>query len=427
MSLTNTTPRDSAMTRAVRCACCVAVALLVGCGSSVPQGRPSDVKMARATSVPMDVQAMTPVIEVMINGTGPYRMILDTGIATVAIDTSIAQKLRLGAGRFSEKTYSKSGGGISESRFVRIDSLKIGDVEFRGMDAKAMAVHGVLGGPYRHVDGLVGLRVFRDTTLVLDYPAKRVRVLPPNQLTPGGVDTLPSRSIVGQHIAVPIDAGGRTVEVMLDTGTTRGIHLTSEFGKQLPFKYGPFVNGAVQTPNGPVPELLGRLDVTVDVAGTKIERPIASVDSRPIHIVSAPGTLTPMFPEQLPILGGEILSHFVVTIDQSAGAVRFERHTPGDEPIRIPPVRTIFPGIDDAETIHQLGNTGMRTIMEALGITDPPLRQTDDVRSIEGIATEQLSYEKFHELMRTRDSVTVVVLRDGKEMTLRAPVYTIVP
>ncbi|MEJ2507011.1 MAG: aspartyl protease family protein, partial [Ignavibacteriaceae bacterium] len=46
-------------------------------------------------TVPLDLSTQRPILELMINGTGPYRFIFDTGSSTNVIDQEIADKLSL--------------------------------------------------------------------------------------------------------------------------------------------------------------------------------------------------------------------------------------------------------------------------------------------------------------------------------------------
>src|SRR5437763_11528847 len=163
--------------------------LLAGIVPVVAQSQPVAV-------APMQFRGLMPVIEVKLNGQGPFAFMIDTGAGMQAdIDTSVAQGLNLQpSGRAINS--DPSGENDREVATVTIDSIMIGGgvakgtrarrtgegvVEFRNVTA-IVRPHKITKD-YPDVDGILGFALFSDYLLSLDYPAMQVRLargaLPP--------------------------------------------------------------------------------------------------------------------------------------------------------------------------------------------------------------------------------------------------------
>src|SRR5437899_9500080 len=84
---------------------------------------------------PMKFRGLMPVIEVKLNGQGPFVFMIDTGAGMQAdIDTSVATQLKLQPnGRVLNG--DPSGENDREVNTARIDSITLGGVEFRNVTA----------------------------------------------------------------------------------------------------------------------------------------------------------------------------------------------------------------------------------------------------------------------------------------------------
>ncbi len=85
---------------------------------------------AGGISVAMGDLGGRPIVEVSINGKGPYRFILDTGASVTVISDDLKDELALPAGVSNAHTPD----GASAS-LVRIDSLRVGDAALTGVFA----------------------------------------------------------------------------------------------------------------------------------------------------------------------------------------------------------------------------------------------------------------------------------------------------
>src|SRR5260370_1090191 len=103
-------------------------------GLRAAQHLPADAPSAQKTelpaggsSVPMGDLGGRPIVDVNINGKGPYRFILDTGASMTVISDDLKDELALPAGASNAHTPD----GASAS-LVRIDSLRVGDAALTG-------------------------------------------------------------------------------------------------------------------------------------------------------------------------------------------------------------------------------------------------------------------------------------------------------
>src|SRR5437764_5305067 len=138
---------------------------------------------------PMQMRGWMPVVEVKLNGQGPFAFMIDTGSGMQAdIDTSVAERLNL---QPNGKAINgdPSGENDREVATVTIDSIMIGGgvakgtrarrtgegvVEFRNVTA-IVRPHKITKD-YPDVDGILGFALFSDYLLTLDYPAMQVRL-----------------------------------------------------------------------------------------------------------------------------------------------------------------------------------------------------------------------------------------------------------
>ena len=128
-----------------------------------------------STEVPM-VEEGGVVLEVRINSQGPYRFALDTGAGGGGrISTALVQKLGLKpAGEVV--TGDPSGKNTQTLQIVEADTLTLGGAVFKGVKLMARDLPQPPGGPGAEFDGVLGIALFKDHLLTLDYPAKKVRI-----------------------------------------------------------------------------------------------------------------------------------------------------------------------------------------------------------------------------------------------------------
>lgn len=187
-------------------------------------------------SAPMDLDYGKPYVQIMVNGKGPFRFVVDTGTGTDAIvSPALASELHLpvvGHANLSDP----SGQGSTSAPIVLIDSLEFAGINFTGVRA---VDHGFFADTGQ-CDGLIGFTLFRDFLLTLDFPNREI-VLTQGALKPdGGKSVLPFRMPNGVPIATLSLEGMAPVEAQLDSGGG-GLVIPTQIADQLKYDIPPVV------------------------------------------------------------------------------------------------------------------------------------------------------------------------------------------
>ena len=142
--------------------------------------------------VPMFFADHLPAVDVMVNGTGPYRFAIDTGgSGALRIDTELAEKLGM------EKVGEVMGGdpsgkNLAAMAVVGVDSIQVGGATFVRIDASSRDYQ--QGVRMHGVDGVLGFGLFSGYTVTFDYPAGRLR-LESKELPPANVGSRILRNV----------------------------------------------------------------------------------------------------------------------------------------------------------------------------------------------------------------------------------------
>ncbi len=98
----------------------------------------STILPAEGASVEMQRFGPRPVIVATINGVGAYRFIVDTGATLVSMSGREARRLGIDYRLEGTPATSSTASGISAIYIVRLDRVKVGDIEMRNVRA---AIH----------------------------------------------------------------------------------------------------------------------------------------------------------------------------------------------------------------------------------------------------------------------------------------------
>ena len=151
-------------------------------------------------------------VEVGVNGTGPYRFVVDSGADTSVIGARLANAMHLPAGR------SVMLNGITESRRVDrvlVDALQIGPSQFQNLELPRLDEHDLGAVGMIGLDALAGLR------LMLDFEAHKVSVNDASEPAPrlDGEIVVVARLKHGQLILTQVKASGIGLDAVVDTGS----------------------------------------------------------------------------------------------------------------------------------------------------------------------------------------------------------------
>lgn len=149
---------------------------------------------------------------VLINGKGPFRLVLDTGANSSAIIPSVAQRLGI-ATHASKKVQLHGVTGSAIVPIIMVDSLEIGDLVIDG--AQLPVVADVFGG----AEGILGTKGFGDKRIFIDFGNDLIRISrSQSEAAPTGFTRVPVKLSAGQLLLFDIRIGAIRTKAILDTG-----------------------------------------------------------------------------------------------------------------------------------------------------------------------------------------------------------------
>jgi hypothetical protein len=179
-----------------------------------------------------------PFVEVYINGKGPFVFAVDTGSSLLMISSRLAAPLGLTISTRSIHLAVGTAGGESNFGYPRkVKTVSIGNAVFQQMDA-ALIPDSALSGYPTKFDGVLGLALFRDCVMELDYVEKHLKLAALDDPSAAiSEDVVPA---VFTRTGIKIEGvfDNKAFSFSLDTGSPYGISLSREHESDLKFKSG---------------------------------------------------------------------------------------------------------------------------------------------------------------------------------------------
>ncbi len=169
------------MTPRFICSCLVAVLLGTAARADTPA--------AKATEVPFDLlKTKHMVIQIKVNGKGPYRVIFDTGAPVMLLNTKVGREAGL-LGKNTRAPLFNLFGSMNQTKIntLEIGALKVENVPVMVMDHPTVEVISKFLGP---VEGIVGFPFFARYAMTLDYQAKKLTFVPNGYDPPDALESL---------------------------------------------------------------------------------------------------------------------------------------------------------------------------------------------------------------------------------------------
>lgn len=248
------------------------------------------------TEVSMRVHRGFPIVDVWINGSGPFNFGVDTGaMSRVIVGGALAEQLELTSVEDSIGGDETAGGRYGDT--VPIDSIRVGDLEFEGVSAKS------INFPFSRpqIDGILGLSLFKDFLLTLDYPGKCFRVERAELPVADANTVLQLERHPTGLVFLELEVGGETHSALFDTGNLAGaFYLPKSVVTLLEWAGDSRLLNPAHTAGG---------EITIEEVKLAGEIRVGQlVFSQPVVV----------FGDTFgrPIIGGQPFSEFVVSIDQ---------------------------------------------------------------------------------------------------------------
>jgi predicted aspartyl protease len=133
----------------------------------------NQVKQCGAAPLTPLVLLNLPSCDVLINGRGPYRMVLDTGGSImIALDQTVADEIGL---KSVAKASVRGVSGKQETGQVLIDELRIGGIVCRRVVTRTFDVRSAI---MNAADGILGTGIFADARMKLDFIQGQLTISP---------------------------------------------------------------------------------------------------------------------------------------------------------------------------------------------------------------------------------------------------------
>ncbi len=342
------------------------------------------------------------VVEIPVERAGTARFLIDTGSSVTLLSPDFVNRLGTAASREPQRTVQvrSATGDYRTLPAVHLRRLTLGGLRLESLQALLLD-HAELSAHLGiTIDGILGFPLFQDLRLTLDYPRERVRVgsaVAPSLLPGSSFAFSPANKVP----LIPVQLGERTVFVLLDSGSDGSLNL-NPFGLDPVFSSGPRPGASVASLAGERIPQVGRLAATLQIGAYPLVQPVVDLT------------------DQLSSLGGGVLKHFTLTLDQRQGTATFYRESTA--PIITPPVRTVGLGFSRTPAYWRVASIVPDSPADRAGILPGDL-----VTRINGESVERWDLSRYEALMRTATWVEFTFLNGREETTGRVSVFELIP
>jgi predicted aspartyl protease len=248
-------------------------------------------RTAPVIEVPFAAASVVPIINVFVDGHGPYRFLFDAGGNVTSIRQSVARAI-----------HSDVRQTLRTRNVVALHEIRFGACTLRDV----MAV----GEPELDVDGVIGFNGFRDGLLTIDFPHRLLRFESGSLPPANGLDVV-DYELRDRMPYIAVSLAGKSYWCNLDTGASGGLIVAAKLADTLPLAEPLHAGPALwNQAEGKIPTRVSRLRGAVQFGSIAMSDPV----------VMFSGALDS---EQL--LGSGLLQPFAVTFDFAHHRVRFAR------------------------------------------------------------------------------------------------------
>lgn len=298
--------------------------------------------ISNEVTVPLTLDHRKPVVEVMINGKGPFRFFLDTGAGATVIDQDLVDELKLpnqGATKIGDPASPEA---ITAKR-NQIDKMQVGGATFANFIAVSWdrSVLYQPGAPR----GVLGMPLFSKLLLTIDYPNSKIAISRGALPKADGAEVIEYKNSDGDLFGVPLIVAGKEMVATLDTGSPGELSFPTDYQDKLPLEGKPVEIGRARTVAGESVIYGAKLTGQVKLGGHKFDSPRVTFFGRLTHLN----------------IGYGFIREFAISIDQANRRMRWVRTpqsiAPAAAPSAAPPASS-----STSEIAQYVGNYGVRQI-----------------------------------------------------------------
>jgi Aspartyl protease/PDZ domain len=393
-----------------------AVLIAAGLGNTAEPAGSADFQIITGSEavIPVSVEAGEVIVDVSIDGRGPFPLMFDTGAQDMLTPETVSA---LGLKTEGSGTLRDSGGGRVSITFARAATVRLSDAEMTDQPFVVLPLPRYLTerGSRPPLAGFIGYELLARFAARLDYGGKTLTLRPASNFRYDGNGVRVPLTLAGNIPVVPAAADGIPGRFVLDTGSTGALTLRREFVEdhRLEVRHPAGLRIKSIGAAGPFETILTRLD-QFDIAESRIDHPATrfpSIRGEGLPFTDVDGSV-----------GYEILKQFVVTFDYQHGAAWFEHSG-------VFGTRTGQGGAGFQAAKIEGAGFGVTTVLPNTAAAVAGLQVGDLITEIEGASTVPMSLSDFALLMR-RPVGTLVHLgtvRDGTPRLLTLTLKDVLP
>jgi hypothetical protein len=289
---------------------------------SMPPSAISDVSLPGGeTSISFMLQNFWILINVRLNGKGPFQLMLDSGGRNI-LSPSVAWQV--GATDTGTVPITTSYSFAKPLRFVRVASVEIGGATLTQQDF----VVGGVGNIFTR-DGMIGFEVFERLLTTIDYANRQIILRRPGNVPDAAKTSAasePSLPLLFDDTkpATACKIAGTDATCIVDTGAALALVLSGPLVKANPGIKLPWYAGAYGAVHGSG----GASEVRIGPVSSFQIGPFTMSDVETLFTTSANGALAE-YPSAL--LGNRVLQRFAVTFDYSHAVLRLTPNASYDQ------------------------------------------------------------------------------------------------
>lgn len=288
-------------------------------GERAQVARPSDSTIPSGkTSLSFDLIDNRIIINVDLNGKGPFRFIFDSGAVSI-VSPEVARELGLKIEGLS------TGAGVGEKRVERgattVAEVKVGDIRLMNEDFGVISfadTRYVFGA--NRIDGIIGYPLFKRLVVRVDYEQKRLTFTEPSRFAYQGSGQIVPLDFDAHLPLVNGELDGVTGIFVIDTGARSSLLLYGPFVEKnnLRARYKASIEGVTGWGiGGPVRSQIVRVS-SLKLGAVEVHNLIARLS------LQKSGALTNS--NRAALVGPDVLKQFTTTFDYSRKQLIFEKN-----------------------------------------------------------------------------------------------------
>lgn len=253
-------------------------------------------------AIPMDLSTHRPIVDLMIDGKGPYKFIFDTGSETNVIDENLSKELGLKVVGEDPLMTPGSDNKLVSQRVAAPKTGFSGTNILRDTEMNVIALRAMLP-----VDGVLSGVFLADYLVTMDYPGSKL-ILSIGELDKNGKDVTPFIQ-KPRVLNINLNVAGNIIEAHLDTGSPGRFSLPISLKDKLKFKEEPKKGHTIRTPVASFERWDAELIGNISVGNVEFENP---------NVALVEGFETAN-------LGYEVIKDLRTTIDRKNNLIRFQK------------------------------------------------------------------------------------------------------